>query len=115
MTSRMQESRALGEEAGGVSARAAWLAWSVCGLTLALVACALALAILNDADAAAVSFPFAMTASAVVGGLVASRRPKNPVGWFVLGSGACFALVGFANGYATYGLLTAPGALPVCS
>jgi hypothetical protein len=108
----MQESRALGEEAGGVSARAAWLAWSVCGLTLALVACALALAILNDADAAAVSFPFAMTASAVVGGLVASRRPKNPVGWFFLGSGACFALVGFANGYATYGLLTAPGALP---
>jgi hypothetical protein len=108
----MQESRALGEEAGGVSTRAAWLAWSVCGLTLALVACALALAILNDADAAAVSFPFAMTASAVVGGLVASRRPKNPVGWFFLGSGACFALVGFANGYATYGLLTAPGALP---
>ena len=88
------------------------LAWSVCGLTLVLVACALALAFLNGADADAVSFPLAMTASAVVGGLVASRRPKNPVGWFFLGSAACFALVGVANGYATYGLLTAPGALP---
>jgi hypothetical protein len=98
---------------GGLSPRTiAWLAWSVCGLTLVLVACALTLAFLNGADADAVSFPLAMTASAVVGGLVASRRPKNPVGWFFLGSAACFALVGFTNGYATYGLLTAPGALP---
>jgi hypothetical protein len=100
-------------EVSGISPRtAAWLAWSVCGLTLVLVACALALAFLNGADADAVSFPLAITASAVVGGLVASRRPKNPVGWSFLGSAACFALVGVANGYATYGLLTAPGALP---
>jgi hypothetical protein len=98
---------------GGISPRTtAWLAWSVCGLTLVLVACALTLAFLNGADADAVSFPLAMTASAVVGGLVASRRPTNPVGWSFLGSAACFALVGVANGYATYGLLTAPGALP---
>ena len=94
---------------GRTDARVAWL---VCGLTLALIACALALAILNGADVAGVSFPLTMTASAVVGGLVASRRPKNPVGWFFLGSAACFALVGVANGYATYGLLTAPDALP---
>jgi hypothetical protein len=51
----------------------------VCGLTLALLACALALGFLNGADPDAVSIPLAMTASAVVGGLVASRRPKNPV------------------------------------
>ncbi len=91
---------------------AARIAWSVCGLTLTLTACALVLAVLNGAQADEVSFPLAMTASAVVGGLVASRRPANPVGWFFLGSAACFALVGFASGYATYGLLTAPGALP---
>jgi hypothetical protein len=109
---RVQESRTLDEETSGVNPRAAWLAWSVCGLTLALVACALALAILNGADVGAASFPLAMTASAVVGGLVASRRPKNPVGWFFLGSATCFALAGVASGYATYGLLTAPGALP---
>ena len=91
---------------------AAWLAWSVCGMTLILIACALALAILNGADADTLSFPLAMTASAVVGSLVASRRPKNPVGWFFLGSAVCFALTGVAAGYATYGLFTAPGALP---
>jgi hypothetical protein len=104
-----EQDRGVGRRSRRAAAR---LAWSVCGLTLVLVACTLALAVVNGADAAAVSFPLAMTASAVVGSLVASRRPKNPVGWFFLGSAVCFALVGFANGYATYGLFTAPGALP---
>ncbi len=110
MTTHTQESGTLGEETGGRNTRAAWLAWSVCGLTLALDACALALAALNRGDVQEVTFPFAITVSAVVGGLVASRRPKNPVGWYFLGSAACFALVGVANGYATYGPITAPGA-----
>ncbi len=91
---------------------AARLAWSVCALVLVLIACALALAFLNGADVDAVSFPLGLTASALVGGLVASRRPENPVGWFFLGGAVCFAFVEFAGGYATYGLLTAPGALP---
>ena len=94
------------------SRAASRLAWSVCGLSLALLACALALAVLNGADVFAVSFSLALTVSAVVGGLVASRRPENPVGWFFLGGAVCFAFVAFAGGYATYGLLTAPGALP---
>ena len=94
------------------SRTASRLAWSVCGLSLALLACALALAVLNGADVFAVSFSLALTVSAVVGGLVASRRPENPVGWFFLGGAVCFAFVAFAGGYATYGLLTAPGALP---
>jgi hypothetical protein len=94
------------------SRTASRLAWSVCALALALLACALALAVLNGADAFAVSFPLALTASVVVGGLVASRRPENPVGWLFLGGALCFAFVAFAGGYATYGLLTTPGALP---
>ncbi len=94
------------------SRTASRLAWSVCGLSLALLACAIVLAVLNGADVEAVSFPLAITASTVVGGLVASRRPQNPVGWFFLGSAICFAFVAFVSGYATYGLLTAPGALP---
>ncbi len=52
-------------------------------------------------------FPLGLTLSAVVGGLVASRRPANPVGWFFLGSGGCFAITLVAAEYATYGL---PGA-----
>ena len=91
---------------------AARLAWSVCLLSLALSACALALAVLNGTDVYAVSFPLGLTASALVGGLVASQRPENPIGWFFLGGAVCFAFVALAGGYATYGLLTAPGALP---
>ncbi len=94
------------------SRTASRLAWSVCVLSLALSACAAALAVLNGDDIEAVSFPLAMAASAVVGGLVASRRPENPIGWFFLGGAVCLALSGVAAGYATYGLLTAPGALP---
>jgi hypothetical protein len=48
-----------------------------------------------------------LTASVLVGGLVTSRRPANPVGWFFLGSAGCFALTEVAAEYATYGL---PGA-----
>jgi hypothetical protein len=77
-----------------------------------LIACAVVLAVLNGADVDAVSFPLAMTASALVGGLVASRRPENPIGWFFLGGAVCFAFVTFAYGYVTYGSLNAPGVLP---
>jgi hypothetical protein len=94
------------------SRTASRLAWSVCLLSLALSACAVVLAVLEGSDVDAVSFPLAMTVSAVVGGLVASRRPQNPIGWFFLGGAVCFALTSFAGGYATYdGLPTAPGAL----
>jgi hypothetical protein len=91
-----------------MSTRASWLAWSVCGLTVVLIACAVALAFLNRSDVGAVIFfPLGLTLSVVVGGLVASRRPENPVGWFFLGSGGCFAITLVAAEYATYGL---PGA-----
>jgi hypothetical protein len=86
---------------------AAWLSRSLCVLTLVLIACALALAILTSADVAAVTDSLALTASALVGGLVASRRPANPIGWFFLGSAGCLALAEVAAEYATYGL---PGA-----
>ncbi|HEV2742677.1 MAG TPA: hypothetical protein VGV91_05950, partial [Rubrobacter sp.] len=82
-----------------------WLAWSVCGLTAVLIACAVALAFLNgSADVRAVIFPLCLTLTAVVGGLVASRRPANLVGWFFLDSGGCFATTIVATEYATYRL-----------
>ena len=98
-----------GRGVGSRRSRAAGrLAWSICGLTVVLIVCAVALAALDRSDvAAAVVFPLALTVSATVGGLVASRRPENPVGWFFLGSAGCFALAQVAAEYATYGL---PGA-----
>jgi hypothetical protein len=81
------------------------VAWGGTALTLALAACAVALALLNGSDVtAAAIFPLALTVSAVVGGLVASRRPANPVGWLFLGSAGCFALSEVAAEYAAYGL-----------
>jgi hypothetical protein len=87
-----------------MSHRATWLAWSVCGLMVVLVVCAVALALLNRSEVRAVVFPLGVTLSAVVGGLVASRRPENPVGWFFLGIGGCFAITLVAAEYATYRL-----------
>jgi hypothetical protein len=105
--------RERGGAVGGLGTRAAArLASSVCALVLVLIACALVLAFLNGGDVYAVSFPLGLTASALVGGLVASRRPENPIGWFFLGGAVCYAFLTFAGGYATYGLLTAPGTLP---
>jgi hypothetical protein len=49
---------------------------------------------------------------ATVGALVASRRPRHPVGWLLL----VFGVVGNASivvgGYADYGLGARPGTLP---
>src|SRR5919112_5597856 len=99
-----------GRGVGSRRSRAAGrLAWSICGLTVVLVVCAVALAALNRSDvAAAVVFPLALTVSATVGGLVASRRPENPVGWFFLGSAGCLALAEVADEYATYELPGTP-------
>src|SRR5215217_4660506 len=83
---------------------AARLAWSVCGLILTLMACGLVLTFLNHGGVPEVSDHLALTMSAVVGGLIASRRPENPVGWFFLGSAGCLVLAGIAYEYATYGL-----------
>ncbi len=86
----------------------------LCGLALALIACAAAFSILTGGLWEAIRL-LALVSSALVGGMVASRRPTNSVGWFLLISAACFAVVVFTEQYATYGLLTEPGSLPLAS
>jgi len=53
-----------------------------------------------------------MVSTAIVGGLVASRRPGNPVGWFFVVSAASLALQALTSEYAQYGLITDPGSVP---
>ncbi len=91
---------------------ATWLAWSLCALTLALIVSAIALSMLNRYGVRDLGFLFAEVAAALVGGLVASHRPKNPVGWFILGHALCFTLGEFSRQYAIYGVLTQPDSLP---
>ncbi len=91
---------------------ASWVAWLLGALTLVLVACAFALAVLNDYGFWNVSFLFSEVPAALVGALIASRRPANLVGWLILGHALCFSLGEFTRQYALYGVLTEPGALP---
>ena len=89
------------------------IAWSLCASTLALIVCAVALSLLNRYAPWELLFLVSEAAGALVGGLVASRRPANPVGWFIIGLALCFSLGEFARHYASYGMLTEPGALPL--
>ena len=57
----------------------------------------------------------AAVSAATVGVLLASRRPRHPVGWLLLGLGLLVALEGVALGYVRYGLVARPGALPAAS
>ncbi|HET7269994.1 MAG TPA: hypothetical protein VFI90_02795, partial [Rubrobacter sp.] len=50
--------------------------------------------------------------AALVGSLIASRQPRNPVGWLIIAHALCFTLGEFARQYAMYGVLTNPGSLP---
>ena len=58
------------------------------------------------------AFVLATLSATTVGALLASRRPRHPVGWLLLGLGLPVALSGVATGYANYGLMARPGALP---
>jgi hypothetical protein len=47
-----------------------------------------------------------------VGALLASRRPRHPVGWLLLGFALSLTASGVIASYVAYGLLARPGALP---
>ena len=48
----------------------------------------------------------------LVGLLILRRQPRNTIGWLLQGIGLVWGLSGFADNYATYGLVTNPGSLP---
>jgi hypothetical protein len=95
----------------------AWLAWSSLALCLALAALALALFFRNGSparlldDSVAVDLAIAVTFP-TVGALIAARRPGNAIGWLFCAIGLSEAVAVFTGEYATYALITRPGALP---
>ena len=100
---------------------AAWLAWSLCALGVALAAASPILALLNGRTLAEIFMAWGpsiltlatLTVSfSVVGALIASHRPENPIGWIFLAVGFLQGLLSAADQYAIYALLTNPGALP---
>ena len=103
---------------------AAWLAWSIAALCVAmfLADVALYLATLpvkppSSWGTGGVSVPlYAMLPFLpfpFVGALIASRRPSNPIGWICLAVGLLWMLNLLASSYVVYGLRVAtPGSVP---
>jgi hypothetical protein len=49
---------------------------------------------------------------AIVGAVLAARRPHNPIGWLLLGLGLCFVVYPLVVMYVTTAVFVAPGGLP---
>ena len=106
-----------------MSTRAAsWLAWSLAALCVAMFLATVAVHLLArfvgspgrgitlSTVSNLLSFvPF--LAFPVVGALVASRRPRNPIGWILLADGFLWMLSGIFDSYRVYSLAR-PGSLP---
>jgi hypothetical protein len=91
---------------------AARLAWSLCGGCVVGGGGVVVLQLLNGtSDLGWAPLP-ALLAFAVVGALVASRQPRNSVGWLLLAVAVCMTVRLVGESYAIFALLTAPGSLP---
>jgi hypothetical protein len=90
-----------------VKPRLAVLAWAVAVVSLAGFAAAWVLAAANQ-DLFSISANYSpdrfLVAYAVVGVVLASRRPANPIGWLLLGLGLESAARGLAGEYAVHAL-----------
>ena len=98
-----------------------WLAWGLWGLAILGLASVpwfdqLARRVgrpeLTQLNASTIPYLLAIVVAATVGAVLASRLPRHPVGWLLLAVGLSVAGSGVADGYARYGLVARPGALP---
>jgi hypothetical protein len=67
---------------------------------------------LTQLGASTIPYLVAVMIAATVGAVLASRRPAHPVGWLLEALGLSVTASGLADGYARYGLVARPGALP---
>jgi signal transduction histidine kinase len=99
-----------------VSARAAGrLAWSLAILAASLAVAGAIFGQKNGSAPLSYNGVFELVgvlAFAVLGAILASRRPSNAIGWIYVGTAVSFALSTLGDQAATYGLVTNPGAVP---
>ena len=97
------------------------LAWGLCAASFVLTAIGLAFVAVNDGAAPSntlgsttldVMYGVFSLAFPVVGALIASRQPRNAIGWLLLGTGVILAVEQSLVGYATRALIKEPGTLP---
>jgi hypothetical protein len=107
---------------GGTSARAAWLAWSLAGLSVAMLVASGVLDALprpgrspgdwfNVGTVSDALYVLLFLAFPFVGALIASRRPQNPIGWILLADGLLWMLLTVIDSYNRYGVAR-PGSVP---
>ena len=99
-----------------MSARAsAWLAWWLAALTMAMFLASAALYVLANSAQSPGNWMTVGTVSEIlgfvpflafpiVGALIASRRPQNPIGWICLADGLLWSLLGMTDYYSLYGV-----------
>jgi hypothetical protein len=104
--------------------RTAWLAWSLAVLSLILCVSAIGLYLATRSlhppsswgtggDSAVLIFVVPFLTFPLVGALIASNRPKNPIGWICLAVGIFWMLANLSSSYGMYGLRVAsPGSVP---
>jgi hypothetical protein len=93
-----------------------WLAWSLVGLALALLACGVSLALVagplstelaygSEADTSSVIINLVtLLTFSVVGAIIVSRQPRNAIGWIFCSVGLVVGLTSLTGGYAEYRL-----------
>ena len=91
-----------------------WVAWGGWALTVVVAALTLFLASLNESSSSrnTALTSLLILAFSTVGGLIASRRPENAIGWIFLSGALVWILGELALEYGVYALITAPGTLP---
>jgi hypothetical protein len=106
-----------------VSTRAAsWLAWSLAALSMAMFLATVALSVLarpahipsgSSASRTVVDLLVSVPILAfpIVGAMIASRRPRNPIGWICLADGLLWTFLGLLDYYSVYGVAK-PGSVP---
>jgi hypothetical protein len=103
---------------------AAWLAWALAGLSVAMFVANVVLYFLTRSVhppssswgtgglSVVLIFGVPFLAFPLVGALIASRRPKTPIGWICLATGIFWMLANLSSGYGMYGLLAKPDSVP---
>ncbi len=97
---------------------ATWLAWSLCALSLALTALSLLLLALNRSDPNTHIYEYwqvdtlVPVSFSIIGAIIASRLPANPLGWLFCAAACVAAVDHFSAEYALYALLAQPTSLP---
>ncbi len=100
-----------------------WLAWALAGLSLVMAAASVALYIATRSveppsswgtggDSAVLILLVPFLAFPMVGALIASKRPKNPIGWICLAVGIIWMMMLISTPYGLYGVVMRPGSVP---